>query len=682
MHSRFPLLASAIALAGAGTNALAQSGPVAMDEIVVTASGFEQNISDAPASISVISGEELQKKPYTDITDAVRNIPGVFVNGGGNAQDITIRGMSEQYTLYLVDGRPVSAGRNVNTNGSDGGKQIALPPIEMIERIEVIRGPMSSLYGSEAMGGVINIITRKTGDSWSGSISTDYTKSLNDVNEDAQQASLYAAGPVIPGLLGLQVNGSWSGTEESHHEGSDDNAESTPDSTRKQGGFELTLTPDEQNELAVSYDSAELEYTHNPGVSIPVFDSRGNPNETNTYTYHKDVYVLSHKGTYGDLMVDTFLQHDVSERVQDLEKKEEVSTFNTQATYFLGNHMLTFGGQYKMEELVDETNGLLDEGVPGATRSVDRWIAAVFAEMEWSVTRNLNLTTGVRYNDDELFGGHVTPRLYANYHLNPEWTLKGGVSTGYKQPGLADATPGFGRGTGGGGSPAPHPRALIVGNEDLDPETSTSFEAGFVFNSRDRDFDASVMVFQTDFKDKIAEDRFCEPGGDPDDASTWQCSYIDGNDYLFLSTRRNIDEATMRGVEVTFDYGLTPSLGFSSSYTYTESEQESGEFEGEPLNKIPKHMLNAGFDWQATSKLNLWLDGNVRSETSDYISRTSMEDGTPGYGFVDVGLVYALTDNARVKAGVYNVGNKEVTNEDYGVVLDGRNVNVGLTVNF
>lgn len=681
MQRPMTLLASAVALANMGTTALAQSEPAELDEIVVTASGFEQNISDAPASISVIPFEELEKRSYTDITDAVNSIPGVYVNGGGNARDITIRGMTEGYTLYLVDGRPISAGRNINTNGQDGGKQIALPPVSAIERIEVIRGPMSSLYGSEAMGGVINIITRKNTQEWTGSVTTEYTKSLSDLNEDAQLVSLYGSGALVPGLVGLQVDGSWQGTDESHHIGGDDNAESTPDSDRRQGGAKLIFTPNDQNEIEVGYNRAELEYTHNPGVSIPEVDGRGNPNEASTYEYQKDVYLLAHRGTYGDFTLDSYLQRDESERVQDLEKREEITTLNSQGTTLLGRHIVTFGGQYKYEDLTDETNGLLGTGIPTATRSVDRWIAALFAEVEWSVLDDLNVTTGIRYNDDELFGGHWTPRVYANYHVTPEWTLKGGVSTGYKQPSLPEATEGFGRGTGGGGSPAPHARALIIGNEDLEPETSVSFEAGFVFNSLATDLDASAMVFYTEFDDKIAEDRFCDPGGDRNDPSTWQCAY-QGNNYLFLSTRDNIDKASMQGVELSLDYGITPALTFSSSYTYTDSEQKSGEFEGEPLNKIPKHMANAGLDWQSTNRLNLWLDANYRGETTDYLSRTSMEDGTPDYTFVDVGMVYALNHNARVKAGLYNVADKEVTNDTYGVVLDGRRVNLGLTVDF
>lgn len=674
MHRRMTLLASAVALANAGV-ALAQAPSTKLDEIVVTASGFEQNISDAPASISVIPAEELEKRSYTDITDAVKSIPGVYVNGGGNAKDITIRGMTEGYTLYLVDGRPISAGRNINTNGSDGGKQIALPPVSAIERIEVIRGPMSSLYGSEAMGGVINIITKKNTQEWTGSVTTEYTKSLSDLNEDSQLVSVYASGAIVPGLLGLQLDGSWQGTDESHYIGGDDNAESTPDSDRRQGGAKLVFTPNGQNEIEVGYNRAELEYTHNPGVSIP------EDSDTSTYTYHKDVYLVGHKGTYDNLTLDTYLQHDVSEREQDLEKREEITTFNTQGTTLLGRHIVTFGGQYKYEDLTDETNGLLGTDIPTATASVDRWIAALYAEVEWSVLDDLNVTTGIRYNDDELFGGHWTPRIYANYHVTPEWTLKGGVSTGYKQPSLPEATEGFGRGTGGGGSPAPHPRALIIGNEELEPETSVSYEAGFVFNSLATDLDASAMVFYTEFRDKIAEDRFCNPGGDRNDPSTWQCAY-QGNNYLFLSTRDNIDEASMQGVELSLDYGITPTLAFSSSYTYTDSEQKSGEFEGEPLNKIPKHMANAGLDWQTTSQLNLWLDANYRGETTDYLSRTSMSDGTPDYTFVDVGMVYALNDRARVKAGLYNVADKEVTNDTYGVVLDGRRVNLGLTVDF
>lgn len=646
------------------------------ETLVVSAAGYEQNIADAPASISVINREELEKQAYTDVIDAVKNIPGVYVTGGGNAQDISIRGMSSSYTLFLVDGRPISAGRSVNTNGSDGGKQIGLPPLAMIERIEVIRGPMSSLYGSEAMGGVINIITRKGGDAWAGTISTEYTHSFNDLSNDEQQVNAYLAGPLLEGLLGMRVNGAYTGKDESDFAGGGDSAASTPETKRREGGLEFYLTPDEQNRFALGYQSATQETTTTPGKSVAATATGS------TYRYDKDIYTLSHDGQYGELLVNSYLQHDISDRVQAQTKQEEMSVFNSQASYFWGKHVVTFGGQYKQEEFVDETNGLLTSNVPGAVKSVDRWIGALYTEVDWGVTDDLSVTTGLRYNDDELFGGHLSPRVYSVYRFTPELTFKGGVSTGYKQPGLSDATAGFGRGTGGGGSPAPHPRALIIGNPELDPETSTSYEFGYVYDNAELGLNTSLMLFHTQYKDKIAEDRLCEsPNGDRNDPSTWVCAF-GGNNYNFLSTRQNIDEAIIQGTELTLDYLFRPGLKLTASYTYTESEQKSGEFKGEPLNKQPRHMANALLDWQATQRLNAWLQGNYRSETSDFIGRTSMSEGTPGYGFFDLGVVYRLTDSVDVKAGLYNVANKEVSNEDYGVVLDGRRLTVGMTVDF
>ena len=151
---------------------------------------------------------------------------------------------------------------------------------------------------------------------------------------------------------------------------------------------------------------------------------------------------------------------------------------------------------------------------------------------------------------------------------------------------------------------------------------------------------------------------------------------------MFISDRINVDEAQMHGVEATFSWILTPSLRFNSSYTYTHSEQKTGEFKGEPLNKIPKNMFNAGLDWQITDPLGSWVRTNFRGRTSDYLSRTSIADGTPSYAFTDVGLTYRASRNLTLKAGVYNLFDKEVTDADFGAVLDGRRYNAGMTVSF
>lgn len=660
--------------------AVAQEDDV--EEIVVTAAGYQQRIIDAPASISVVTRDELEKQQYTTIVDAMANIPGVYVTGGSNMQDISVRGMSDDYTLYLVDGRPISAGRSVNTNGNDGGKQIGLPPLAMIERVEVIRGPMSSLYGSEAMGGVVNVITRVTPETWGGSVAADYTLSQNDVSNDAYNTEFYLGGPVVSDVLGLEFNGALLHTDESDLNGGSDSAASDPESNTRRFGSELTWQVDAANRVTLAANTSNMEYTRTPGKSIEITD------DPSSYEFDKHLFTLSHEGRYGDWSLNSFLQHDISDKVQTSTKKEEVTTFNTQSNYVADSYVLTLGGRYKLEDLVDETNGLLDANVQGATANVKRWIGALFAEAEWNFIENLGITTGLRYDDDELFGGHVSPRIYANWHSSDRLTFKGGISTGYSQPSLSAATAGFGRGTGGPGSPNLSPngdsisRALIVGNPDLKPETSVNYEAGFIYNDKDLGFNTTVMAFHTTFKDKIAEDRYCiSDGVDRNDYQNYTCDF-GGNTYQFLSSRKNIDEAVMTGVEASVSYNLTDSLEVTANYTLTDSEQKTGDFEGEPLNKMPKNMANVGFDWQPGMSMDVWGRVNYRGETSDFLGRTSMSAGTPGYTLVDLGGVYHLSDQLKVMAGVYNVADKTITNDTYGVVLDGRRINMSLNYDF
>jgi outer membrane receptor for ferrienterochelin and colicins len=136
------LMAAALAsLACSVTAQERELGPV-----VVSASGFEQSVKDAPASISVITAEELKKKSYTDVTDALKNVAGVQISGGGVEQSVMIRGMTSAYTLFLIDGRPAQGNDAFSERGSQAGTPINfLPPLESIERIEVIRGPASAL---------------------------------------------------------------------------------------------------------------------------------------------------------------------------------------------------------------------------------------------------------------------------------------------------------------------------------------------------------------------------------------------------------------------------------------------------------------------------------------------------------------------------------------------------------
>src|SRR5690554_6326568 len=194
----------------AASVALANQQSVRLADTVVTAAGFEQKVTDAPASISVISQEDLQRKRYGNLAQALEDIEGIDVQQGTGKTgglNISIRGMPSEYTLILIDGRRQNSAGNVTPNGFNETSTSFMPPMSAIERIEVIRGPMSTLYGSDAMGGVINIITKKVAKEWSGSVTLGHTFQEDSDYGDTSNASIYASGPLVEDLLGLAVRG-------------------------------------------------------------------------------------------------------------------------------------------------------------------------------------------------------------------------------------------------------------------------------------------------------------------------------------------------------------------------------------------------------------------------------------------------------------------------------------------
>ena len=230
--------------------------------MVVTATGFEQKIQNAPASISVITRQQIEDKAYRDVTDALKDVPGVVITGGGSSSDISIRGMSSQYTLFLVNGKRISSRTTRPNSDNSGIEQGWLPPLESIERIEVIRGPMSSLYGSDAMGGVINVITKKISNTkaWSGSLHADATFQENRDSGDLYQTNAYVSGPLIDGLLGAKVTGLFSRRAEDKIE------YGYNEQKMRNGGITLNFTPDEKNDFDLDY-SRELQDRNSTPVS-------------------------------------------------------------------------------------------------------------------------------------------------------------------------------------------------------------------------------------------------------------------------------------------------------------------------------------------------------------------------------------------------------------------------------
>ena len=609
----------------------------------------------------MIPRQQIEDKAYRDVTDALKDVPGVVVTGGASSSDISIRGMSSKYTLILVDGKRVDT-RGTRPNSDNAGiEQGWLPPMEAIERIEVVRGPMSSLYGSDAMGGVINVITRKTSRTeWKGSLHGDATLQENRDSGDLFQTNAYASGPLIEGLLGVRVNGLPSRRAE------DKIVNGYNEQRMRSGTAVFTLTPDEKtNSTSKSAARCRIATARRANRWWRNAAAKANARQTSRSEslYTRTNYALTHNGYYDFGNSTSYVQREETNN-PGRNMKMYNTIFNTQNQFELGSHMLNLGGQYRYEKLSDGGNQL--ESAKDVNQ-LTRWSWALFAEDEWALTNDFSLTTGIRMDQDENFGSHWTPRMYGVWHLTEQWTLKGGVSAGYKSPDLRQSSANWGQVTGGGVR-----KGIIVGNPDLQPEKSLSEEIGLMWDSL-KGINAGVTVFNTDFKNKITEVRRCE--------DTPDCKI--GNDlYDFISDRVNVDKANMRGVEATFGWQINKDWKWNTNYTYTASEQKSGEFQGKALNQMPKHMVNTVLDWRATQDLSLWSRVNFRSKTSEYLSRTSMAKSTPSYTFVDAGLSYQAAKNLQLTGGVYNILDKTVDYDHYRTTLDGRRYTVGMTYNF
>lgn len=159
--------------------------------------------------------------------------------------------------------------------------------------------------------------------------------------------------------------------------------------------------------------------------------------------------------------------------------------------------------------------------------------------------------------------------------------------------------------------------------------------------------------------------------------AAWNCRY-GPNNYYFLQTSENIDKAELKGVEFSLDYDILHNLTVRTSYTYTDSEQKSGQYKGKPLNDISKNMVNVGLDWDVSDAWNAWTTYNYRGRKSG----ANNSEGAPGYGTFDAGVVFRAKEDLSFQAGVYNAANKKITNATYGQLLDGRRFTVGMSVRF
>jgi len=586
----------------------------------------------------------------------LQDVQGVDVGGEAGKTgglNISIRGMPSDYTLVLIDGRRQNAPGGVTPNGFGETSTSFLPPFSAIDRIEVVRGPMSTLYGSDAMGGVVNIITRKVGTRWVGTATAESTIQGDDRFGNIQSVNGFAQGPIIRDLLGLTLRGSVF-----HREGSNIDIPGDPALTLGRNpvrsdvynyGGRLSLTPHADHDLWVEYDRNEQSYDNSEG-QLGTLGSGGYAPEQR---FNRSNYVIAHSWRMGFGQLDTTLTRNETETIgrlipngtpgatpgspRTLEARNDI--LDSRFAGKVGALAFTVGGQYWKARMV--------EGVAPEPFKFTQW--AGFAEATLTVVDGFNITGGARYDNHSTFGDKWSPRVYGVWNINEALTLKGGVSRGFKTPRVEQIAEGIiGFGSQG--------RVPLLGSPGLTPETSTSYEAGLYYDGQGL-FSGNVTLFNNDFTDKIASGpgvpncRFASAPNLPGCVDVGNFPNVD-----VFSQSINIDKARTRGVEVATRFAFTPALSLSANYTYTETEQLSGSEEGLPLIGMPKHMLNGNLRWKLGDKASVWARAEIRSSRyrGANVQQTAVGDFR-SYEVFHLGGSYQLTPAFRLAATVYNV---------------------------
>ncbi|MCH7369696.1 siderophore amonabactin TonB-dependent receptor [Aeromonas sp. MR16] len=649
-HGVFKLNPILLSLGLLALPGLAQAEPTKANEtVVVTATQTKHTEFTAPASVSVVSRADLDKMNVNNIGDALKHVPGVNIiatNPTGR-NEIKIRGMGGDYTLLLINGKRVNARE---TLGSAYGNDFDLSSIPMaaIERIEVIRGPVSSLYGADALGGVVNVILRQATEKTEASVGYTHSIPTKGDGGDANQGSAYVSGALIDNkLLGnIVVEGyqrdRWKSDQSNNP---DADALEKREVVNVLTGLKWLVADNQDVEFDLGYNQNDMDSYFNNVPRAATAPATAH----NVQNLDRLSLGVSHNGRWQhfdsrvryyfeqvDLMDDSQLNGGAADVTQTN------NTVDGQVSGYLGEHLLTSGAELRKTELEHSRNI--------ANGSVDASQSAVYLQDEFGFG-DLALTLSGRLDHHETYGTEFSPRAYALYTLTDEWVIKGGAGKAFKAPTLAQSSEGF-------STTACRGACKVIGNPDLKPETAVSYELGTAYESAR--FGAGLTGFHNDIEDLIQSDQW-GPGYNPS-----------------VMTYLNVKKARIKGLELSGWVDVLDNVQLTGNWTLLDSEDKST---GQDLAKTPEHTGNLGLDWQASDVVSANLAWQyVGSQFIKVPMHNSQALKSKHYQTLDVNTNWAVTPALDFKLGITNLTNtqRDQVATDADFILEGRTVYAGI----
>ena len=617
MSRRMPWVVVVLALALAAGAVSAE--PRNLDPLVVSATKTETPQARLGAAVTVVTEEEIREKNYITLDEVLRRVPGVDVqrSGGlGKTTAIRIRGAGAQQVQVMIDGMRVKSPTLGITELSD-------IPIDAIERIEVVRGPQSTLHGADAIGGVVNIITKKGQGPPTGTVRLE-GGSFETYREQAAVSGSWKA-------FSYSLSGSHYDTR-----GYLKNDDATQSALAARFDFDFpwagTLT------LTGRHSRTDTDlpiFSTNPTVFDPNAQQQS---ETNLYSLayaQKVTEWWDSRLRYGQWWNSAGFQNAPPPGIfttnsQIDTRRREFEWVNTVRTGPWNT--ITFGAEHRNEA-----------GYSRHTFREEINVVSGFAQDELRLFERVILGGGLRYEDNDVFGSALTGRASIAVLFKETGTkIRAAWGEGFRAPTINDLFfPGF-------------------GNPDLKPERSVSYEVGADQRLWDDRVRFGVTLFRNQFRDLI---QIVQAPG------------------TFLFFPENVGRAITEGVEAYADVDPVDWLTLYANYTFTETEDIATH---KPLRRFPRHRWNTGavFTWD---KLRAFAEAVVA--TKQFESETGIRSYNPGYYRIDLGFSYqiwgrlGIMERAELIARFNNVTDQRYE-EVLGFPAPPFNALVGLRVTF
>jgi len=568
--------------------------------IVVTATRTANTVDETMAPVTIIGREEIEKTQATSLVEVLSTTPSLdFSTSGGHGSNASIhlRGTNSDHVLTLIDGVPVGS-------ATSGNMALQYLPLSQIERIEIVRGPRSSLYGADAIGGVIQIFTRK---------GKAQQQVFADVGYGSEQTREFNAG----------ISGSNDSTQYSLSAGH-----------FKTNGYNYVANNADDDRDGHDKSSFSLNASHQIDDKLTlgglVLRSEGNSEYDGSYVNNTDfveqvlsTHLNASINESWDMLLQVNRSDSKSNNFLDSQKRSQFDTKRYSLSWkndiaLSTESLLVVGADYSKDSVESSTD--FDE--------TSRWNRAVFAQYQY-LGDSFDTSASVRHDDNQAYGKNNTWNIAFGYPLNDNLRLTSSLGTAFKAPSFNDLYyplenyPAYSPG---------QPTSSYSGNPNLKPEEATNFDFGLDGSMDQHQW--SVRYFKTKVDDLIE-----------------YISELNQATNNYDGTMKNISKAHIQGLELTYS---TRVLNWDIRANYSLLDAKNDDT-GHRLPDRSDQLFNLDID---SSQGKLSYGASIQAASERYID-TKEKYKLSGYGMINLRTAYEINKNWTIKAKIDNLFDKE-----------------------